>query len=47
MSGEKLFHANAELICPVDLHSDQLRESLEKIGQDLMVDIQLKAFVED
>ncbi len=41
MSGEMLFHAHAELLCPRDLAADRLRETLERIGQDLMVDIVL------
>jgi len=41
MSGESLFHANAELRAPLDLKVDDLREQLEEIAQDLMVDIRL------
>jgi glycine cleavage system regulatory protein len=41
MSGESLFHANAELRAPLDLDVEDLREQLEAIAQDLMVDIRL------
>jgi glycine cleavage system regulatory protein len=41
MSGESLFHANAELRAPLDLNVEDLREQLEAIAQDLMVDIRL------
>ena len=41
MSGEPLFHARAELVCPAGLQVEQLRETLEELGQNLMVDIQL------
>lgn len=41
MSGESLFRANAELRAPLDLDVDDLREKLEAIAQDLMVDIRL------
>lgn len=41
MSGEMLFHANARLRCPEALSIDKLRETLEQIGADLMVDVSL------
>ena len=41
MSGEILFEASASLLCPNDLSIDQLREYLEQIGADLMVDVSL------
>jgi glycine cleavage system regulatory protein len=41
MSGESLFRANAELRAPLDLNVEDLREQLEEIAQDLMVDIRL------
>ncbi len=41
MSGEMLFHAEADLLCPVGLSFESLRESLEQLGQDMMVEINL------
>lgn len=41
MSGETLFRAEAELLCPATLSFESLREALEQLGQDMMVDITL------
>jgi glycine cleavage system regulatory protein len=41
MSGEILFNARASLRIPVDVAVDELREALEEIADDLMVDITL------
>lgn len=41
MSGESLFHATADLRAPLDLKVEDLREQLEALAQDLMVDIRL------
>lgn len=41
MSGGMLFHAEADLLCPVGLSFESLRESLERLGQDMMVEISL------
>jgi len=41
MSGEPLFRAVANLQAPKDLSIDELREKLEELAQDLMVDITL------
>lgn len=41
MSGETLFNAAAELHHPISRSVDELRETLEKIAADLMVDISL------
>ncbi len=42
MSGETLFTARARLQAPASLGVDALRESLEKIAEDLMADIQVE-----
>jgi len=42
MSGEMLFSASARLRCPRDLGFDALRETLELLADDLMVDINLE-----
>ncbi len=42
MSGETLFTARARLQAPPSLAVDALRESLEKIAEDLMADIQVE-----
>jgi glycine cleavage system regulatory protein len=39
MSGESLFHASASLLVPSDTALDELRETLEKIANELMVDL--------
>ncbi len=41
MSGEPLFRATAELQAPASLSIDELRNKLEELAQDLMVDITL------
>lgn len=42
MSGEAMFHAEADVILPDGLALDDLRDALEVIAHDLMVDITLK-----
>lgn len=42
MSGESLFRARARLRLPADLPEREVRETLEKIGDELMVDIQFE-----
>lgn len=37
-SGERLFKTNAKLICPPELDGDKLREAVEAIALDLMVE---------
>lgn len=39
MSGEVLFRAEAELLCPAALNFESLREALEQLGQDMMVEV--------
>ncbi len=46
MTGETLFHAKAELCAPRALALESLREELEAIAQDLMVDIHLDEHAE-
>jgi glycine cleavage system regulatory protein len=41
MSGESLFQANALLIAPVALGTDELRRGLEALANELMVDVTL------
>jgi glycine cleavage system regulatory protein len=41
MSGESLFQANALLIAPVSLGTDELRRGLEALANELMVDVTL------
>jgi len=41
MSGEMLFHAEADLLCPTGLSFESLSESLEQLGQDMMVEVNL------
>lgn len=41
MSGEMLFHAQADLLCPAGLGFESLRETLERLGQDMMVEVNL------
>jgi glycine cleavage system regulatory protein len=41
MSGEMLFIARAELLRPGELDVEVLRETLERIAADLMVDVVL------
>jgi glycine cleavage system regulatory protein len=42
MSGETLFRARARLRLPPDLPIDALRETLEKLADELMVDVALE-----
>jgi glycine cleavage system regulatory protein len=42
MSGEMLFSASAQLCCPSDMGFEALREALERLADDLMVDINLE-----
>ena len=39
MSGEQMFHMNAQLTVPVALDTDALRAGLESLANELMVDI--------
>lgn len=41
MSGEVLFHANAELVLPEGVTIAEVRSALESIAHDLMVDVTL------
>ncbi|MBW2424494.1 MAG: glycine cleavage system protein R [Deltaproteobacteria bacterium] len=41
MSGERLFRAEAELAPPADLGRDEIRAALERLADDMMVDIVL------
>jgi glycine cleavage system regulatory protein len=41
MTGERLFRTKARLQVPADANADRLREDLEKIVDDLMVDLSL------
>jgi glycine cleavage system regulatory protein len=41
MTGEQLFRTTARLQVPADTNSDRLRTDLEKIADDLMVDLTL------
>ena len=41
MSGEILFRANAELGIPPEVDSEDLRQTLEEVAGDLMVDVSL------
>ena len=41
MSGEKMFRATARLHLPPDLSLEDLRDELESVAQDLMVDVAL------
>ena len=40
MSGEQMFHLDAQLAAPTDVDSDALREGLESLANELMVDIE-------
>lgn len=42
MSGEKLFSARARVVLPAGLDTARLREALEAIAQDIMVEITLR-----
>lgn len=39
MSGEQMFHLDAQLTVPQDLDTDALRDGLESLANELMVDI--------
>jgi glycine cleavage system regulatory protein len=41
MTGEPLFTAVAIVILPIGLTTDELRTELERIGNDVMVDLAL------
>ena len=41
-SGERLFEAEARLCVPSDVPADELRDLLETLGNELMVDIDLE-----
>ncbi len=47
MSGEMLFKATAQLQVPLEVTSAELRENLESLAQDLMVDITLEDISKD
>ena len=40
MSGEQMFHLDAQLTVPQDLDTDTLRDGLEGLANELMVDIE-------
>lgn len=42
MGGEAMFSANAQIILPETLDTDELRNALERIAHDIMVDIELE-----
>jgi glycine cleavage system regulatory protein len=44
MSGQAIFHATASLALPADVDINELRDGLEQIGHDLMVEL---ALIED
>ncbi len=46
MSGERLFRAEAELAPPRDVSLDRVRASLERLADDMMVDMTLEAGAE-
>ena len=43
MSGEPLFRAEAELAPPEDVDLDRIRDALERLADELMVDVSLEA----
>lgn len=43
MSGEPLFRAEAELAPPEDVAVDRIRDALERLADELMVDVSLEA----
>jgi glycine cleavage system regulatory protein len=47
MSGKQLFHASAKLGVPASVDIDELRQALEKIAADLIVDIVLDDLSDD
>ncbi len=42
MSGERLFRAEAELVLPTQTDSEQIRTLLERLADEMMIDITLK-----
>lgn len=42
MSGERLFRAEAELIPPADANFEHIHSALEKLADDMMIDLKLK-----
>ena len=42
MSGERLFRVEAELVPPAKVEVQQIRSALEKLADDMVVDITLK-----
>jgi len=42
MSGEMLFIAHARILVPEDVPADQLRDEMEELANELMVDIELE-----
>ena len=42
MSGEPLFHAEAELVPPANIDFEQIRAALEQLADDMVIDITLK-----
>lgn len=42
MGGEAMFSANAQITLPETLNMDEVREALERIADDIMVDIELE-----
>jgi glycine cleavage system regulatory protein len=42
MSGETLFMAHARILVPEDVSPERLREEMEKLANELMVDIELE-----
>lgn len=40
MSGEQMFHLDAQLTVPLELDTDTLRDGLESLANELMVDIE-------
>ena len=43
MSGESLFRATAELAPPEGVELEQIRDALERLADELMVDVSLEA----
>ena len=42
MSGERLFRAEAKLVPPARVDFEQIRTALEKLADDMVIDITLK-----
>lgn len=42
MSGERMFHAHADIILPTDADEADLRDALESLAGDLMAELELK-----